>query len=100
MPGEQPEAPFSLRIVADAAYVSSLLSTVTGSYKDAAAWRKVSSSSSKIWSTPGRAMPEESSSALDDNTFEFLGDSMVEASDDEAHTESIALTDGCTPDDA
>jgi len=45
-------------------------------------------------------MPEESGSALDDSTFEFLGDSMLEASDDEAHTESIASTDGCTPDDA
>ncbi|KAH7068233.1 hypothetical protein BKA63DRAFT_109800 [Paraphoma chrysanthemicola] len=42
-----------------------------------------------------RRLPEEAGSALDDSTFEFL-----ETSDDEGHTESIASTDGCTPDDA
>jgi len=45
-------------------------------------------------------MPEESGSALDDSTFEFLGNSMLEVSGDEAHTESIASTDSGTPDDA
>lgn len=39
-------------------------------------------------------------SALDGSTYEFLGDSLLETSDDEAQTESIASTDGPTPDDA
>lgn len=43
--------------------------------------------------------PEEPGSSLDNSTYEFLGDSLLELSDDEAHTESIASTDGPTPDD-
>ncbi|KAH5037181.1 hypothetical protein HBI75_079300 [Parastagonospora nodorum] len=51
-------------------------------------------------STPQR--PQEAGSSLEESTFELLGlnDSMMETSDDEAHTESIASTDGNTPDDA
>lgn len=44
--------------------------------------------------------PQEAGSSLEDSGFEFLGDSLIETSDDEAHTESIASTDGNTPDDA
>ncbi|KAH8722650.1 hypothetical protein GQ44DRAFT_711404 [Phaeosphaeriaceae sp. PMI808] len=47
-----------------------------------------------------RRLPDEAGSALDDSTFEFLGDSLIETSDDEAHTESLASTEGATPDDA
>ncbi|KAF1849369.1 uncharacterized protein K460DRAFT_365251 [Cucurbitaria berberidis CBS 394.84] len=47
-----------------------------------------------------RRLPEEPGSSLDDSTYELLGDSLLETSDDEAHTESIASTDGPTPDDA
>lgn len=43
---------------------------------------------------------EEPGSSLDDSTYELLGDSLLDMSDDEAHTESIASTDGPTPDDA
>lgn len=43
---------------------------------------------------------DEAGSALDGSTYEFLGDSLLETSDDEAHTESIASTEGPTPDDA
>ncbi|KAH7380423.1 hypothetical protein DE146DRAFT_671409 [Phaeosphaeria sp. MPI-PUGE-AT-0046c] len=43
---------------------------------------------------------QEAGSSLEDSGFEFLGDSLIETSDDEAHTESIASTDGNTPDDA
>jgi hypothetical protein len=50
-----------------------------------------------IMRSTSRRLPEEAGSALDESTFEFLGDSMLETSDDEAHTESIAST---TPDDA
>ncbi|CAO2651940.1 Nn.00g002230.m01.CDS01 [Neocucurbitaria sp. VM-36] len=46
-----------------------------------------------------RRLPEEPGSSLDDSTYELLGDSILETSDDEAHTESIASTDGPTPDD-
>jgi len=51
-------------------------------------------------STPQK--PQEAGSSLEESTFELLGlnDSMIETSDDEAHTESIASTDGNTPDDA
>lgn len=44
--------------------------------------------------------PQDAGSSLEDSGFEFLGDSLIETSDDEAHTESIASTDGNTPDDA
>lgn len=44
--------------------------------------------------------PQEAGSSLEESGFEFLGDSLIETSDDEAHTESIASTDGNTPDDA
>lgn len=47
-----------------------------------------------------RRQPEEPGSSLDDSTYELLGESLLETSDDEAHTESIASTDGPTPDDA
>jgi hypothetical protein len=53
-----------------------------------------------IMRSTSRRVPEEAGSALDDSTFEFLGDSVLETSDDEGHTESIASTDGYTPDDA
>ncbi|KAF2822167.1 hypothetical protein CC86DRAFT_373346 [Ophiobolus disseminans] len=53
-----------------------------------------------IMRSTSRRLPEEADSVLEDSTFEFLGDSMLETSDDEAHTESIASTEGCTPDDA
>lgn len=43
---------------------------------------------------------EEPGSSLDDSTYELLGDSQFETSDDEAHTASIASTDDRTPDDA
>lgn len=46
-----------------------------------------------------RRQPEEPGSSLDDSTYELLGESLLETSDDEAHTESIASTDGPTPDD-
>jgi hypothetical protein len=50
-------------------------------------------------STPRRA-PEESGSSLDDSSYDLLGDGVMDMSDDdEAHTESIASTDGPTPDD-
>ncbi|KAJ4376230.1 hypothetical protein N0V83_001513 [Neocucurbitaria cava] len=45
-----------------------------------------------------RRLPEEAGSSLDDSTYELLSESF-ETSDDEAHTESIASTDGPTPDD-
>jgi hypothetical protein len=53
-----------------------------------------------IMRSTSRRLPEEAGSALDDSTFEILGDSLIETSDDEAHTESIASTDDCTPDDS
>jgi len=43
---------------------------------------------------------DEAGSSLDGSTYEFLGDSLLETSDDEAQTESIASTEGPTPDDA
>lgn len=45
---------------------------------------------------------ETPGSSLDDSSYELLGlsDSLLEASDDEAHTASITSTDGPTPDDA
>jgi hypothetical protein len=43
---------------------------------------------------------EEPGSSLDDSTYELLGDSLLDTSDDEAHTASIASTEGPTPDDA
>ena len=47
-----------------------------------------------------RRLPEEPGSSLDDSTYEMLTDSLIEISDDEAHTESIASTsDAPTPDD-
>jgi hypothetical protein len=45
-----------------------------------------------IMRSTSRRHPEEAGSALDESTFEFLGDSLLEISDDEAHTESIAST--------
>lgn len=53
-----------------------------------------------IMRSTSRRLPEEAGSALDDSTFELLGDSLIETSDDEAHTESIASTDDCTPEDS
>lgn len=50
-----------------------------------------------IMRSTSRRHPAEAGSALDESTFEFLGDSLLETSDDEAHTESIAST---TTDDA
>ncbi|KZM20878.1 uncharacterized protein EKO05_0007804 [Ascochyta rabiei] len=48
-----------------------------------------------------RRLPEQPGSSLDDSTYELLTDSLIETSDDEAHTESIASTsDAPTPDDA
>ncbi|KAF9692965.1 hypothetical protein EKO04_009174 [Ascochyta lentis] len=48
-----------------------------------------------------RRLPEQPGSSLDDSTYEMLTDSLIETSDDEAHTESIASTsDAPTPDDA
>jgi hypothetical protein len=48
-----------------------------------------------------RRLPEQAGSSLDDSTYEMLTDSLIETSDDEAHTESIASTsDVPTPDDA
>ncbi|KAF3009768.1 alpha-1,2-mannosyltransferase (Kre5) [Curvularia kusanoi] len=47
-----------------------------------------------------RRLPEEPGSSLDDSTYEMLTDSLIEMSDDEAHTASIASTSGePTPDD-
>lgn len=47
-----------------------------------------------------RRLSDEAGSSIDDSTYELLGDSLIEASDDEAHTESLASTDAPTPDDA
>ena len=48
-----------------------------------------------------RRLPEQTGSSLDDSTYEILTDSLIETSDDEAHTASIASTsDDPTPDDA
>ncbi|KAH6625383.1 hypothetical protein C7974DRAFT_396002 [Boeremia exigua] len=48
-----------------------------------------------------RRLPEQLDSSLDDSTYEMLTDSLIELSDDEAHTASIASTsDDRTPDDA
>jgi hypothetical protein len=47
-------------------------------------------------STP-RCQPEEVGSSLEDSSYDLLGDR--DTSDDEAHTASIASTDGPTPDD-
>jgi hypothetical protein len=49
-------------------------------------------------STP-RHLPEEAGSSLEDSSYELLGGSAMDTSDDEAHTASIASTDGPTPDD-
>jgi hypothetical protein len=49
-------------------------------------------------STP-RRQPEEVGSSLEDSNYDLLGDSVMDTSDDEAHTASIASTDGPTPDD-
>ncbi|KAG9194249.1 hypothetical protein G6011_04284 [Alternaria panax] len=46
-----------------------------------------------------RRLPEEAGSTLDDSSYDLLGDGVMDMSDDEAHTESIASTDGPTPDD-
>ncbi len=46
-----------------------------------------------------RRQPEEPGSSLDESTYELLSDSLLDTSDDEAHTESIASTNGPTPDD-
>jgi hypothetical protein len=53
-----------------------------------------------IMRSTSRRLQDEPSGSLDESAFEFLGDSLIETSDDEAHTESIASTDGYTPDDA
>ena len=47
-----------------------------------------------------RRLPEQPGSSLDDSTYEMLTDSLIETSDDDAHTASIASTSGePTPDD-
>lgn len=47
-----------------------------------------------------RRLPEQPGSSLDDSTYELLTDSLIETSDDDAHTASIASTSGePTPDD-
>jgi hypothetical protein len=47
-----------------------------------------------------RRLPEQPGSSLDDSTYEMLTDSLIEMSDDDAHTASIASTSGePTPDD-
>ncbi|KAF2000962.1 hypothetical protein P154DRAFT_522224 [Amniculicola lignicola CBS 123094] len=53
--------------------------------------------STLIMRSQPRRFPEEAQSALDESSYELLGDG--ELSDDEAHTESLASTDGPTPDD-
>jgi hypothetical protein len=55
-----------------------------------------------IMRSTSRRLPDEAGSSLDDSTFEILGlsDSLIETSDDEAHTESSGSTHGYTPDDA
>lgn len=46
-----------------------------------------------------RRLPEQPGSSLDDSAYDMLTDSLIEMSDDEAHTASIASTDEPTPDD-
>jgi hypothetical protein len=46
-----------------------------------------------------RRLPEDAGSTLGDSSYDLLGDGVMDMSDDEAHTESIASTDGPTPDD-
>jgi hypothetical protein len=53
-----------------------------------------------IMRSTSRRLPQETGSALEASTFEILSDSLIETSDDEAHTESIASTDDRTPDDS
>jgi hypothetical protein len=53
-----------------------------------------------IMRSTSRRLPQETGSTLEASTFEILSDSLIETSDDEAHTESIASTDDCTPDDS
>lgn len=53
-----------------------------------------------IMKSTARRLPEQPGSSLDDSTYEMLTDSLIETSDDEAHTASIASTsDERTPDD-
>jgi hypothetical protein len=44
-------------------------------------------------------LPEEVSSNLEESSYEVWGSSVYETSDDEGNTESVASTDGQTPDD-
>ncbi|KAF2799359.1 hypothetical protein K505DRAFT_294868, partial [Melanomma pulvis-pyrius CBS 109.77] len=46
-----------------------------------------------------RRLPEEAHSSLEESSYEVLGESVFDTSDDEGHTESLASTDGHTPDD-
>ncbi|KAF2269918.1 hypothetical protein CC78DRAFT_529080 [Lojkania enalia] len=46
-----------------------------------------------------RRQPEEAPSSLEDSSYEILGDSLYEASDDDGQTESLASTDIHTPED-
>ena len=46
-----------------------------------------------------RHHPDEAGSSLDDSSYDLLGDGIMDVSDDEAHTASIASTDVPTPDD-
>ncbi|USP78228.1 hypothetical protein yc1106_05502 [Curvularia clavata] len=46
-----------------------------------------------------RPQPEDVASSLEDSNYDMLGDGVMDVSDDEAHTASIASTDGPTPDD-
>ncbi|KAF2709943.1 hypothetical protein K504DRAFT_501243 [Pleomassaria siparia CBS 279.74] len=46
-----------------------------------------------------RRLSEEAHSSLDESSYEVLGESVFDTSDDEGHTESLASMDGHTPDD-
>ncbi|CAE7032805.1 hypothetical protein PTNB73_04972 [Pyrenophora teres f. teres] len=47
-----------------------------------------------------RRAPEEAANSLEDSGYDLLSDSVMDMSDDEAHTASIASTDGPTPDES
>ncbi|KAF7573471.1 hypothetical protein PtrM4_083760 [Pyrenophora tritici-repentis] len=47
-----------------------------------------------------RRAPEEAANSLEESGYDLLSDSVMDMSDDEAHTASIASTDGPTPDES
>jgi len=47
-----------------------------------------------------RRAPEEAANPLEDSSYDLLSDSIMDMSDDEAHTASIASTDGPSPDES